>query len=685
MSGSELDLITLPSSSSTDPLVLRQNNTHPDAKWLIQKYGGTSVGKFAVNIARDIVSSYIDQHKIAVVCSARSGSVKALGTTNLLLKAASEARQRAKSFSGTGTMTPANAIFGGPSEPTPPMNGFSSSPPSLATDALTPLIVPQAGQTQPEFNVTVDLIRSEHISAAKASSEIDRDCDWLRSFLLAAQVIDEISPRSRDSIIGFGERIGCKLMTAVLRDRGIDAEFISLEDIIPVSEDSDSAPEGSLDQAFYDSVATAIGERIKRCMPRVPVVTGFFGPVPGSLLRQVGRGYTDLLSALLTVGLEASELQIWKEVDGIFTADPQKVPAARLIPTISPDEAAELTYYGSEVVHPFTMEQVIRRKIPIRVKNVENPLGGGTIIQPNPNVGAPHDNSLCEAPVATLQDLSLANDELCKSTRLPTAVTIKEHIVVLNVNSNRKNVSHSFLAVIFGTLDRFGVVVDLISTSEVHVSLAVEDNLSRTTMERLVMELRKSGTVSVHPEMVILSLVGRQMRNLVGISGRIFTSLGQGNVNIEMISQGASEINISCVIESRDAVKALNLIHQSCLQIEPEEPRARVVRVHTLPALWLPSAPNQTPLAEVLLNQEELKETLTGPRKRQDRCRTMAKEVQERSVPKETSRRLLRFSMHCRDKRSVWHGIVFDLASVCDSKKFTASSLPIVAAHEIGA
>jgi len=110
-------------------------------------------------------------------------------------------------------------------------------------------------------------------------------------------------------------------------------------------------------------VAAAVGERIKGCAPRVPVVTGFFGHVPGSLLRQVGRGYTDLLAALLAVGLEASELQIWKEVDGIFTADPRKVPTARLIPVISPDEAAELTYYGSEVVHPFTMEQVRRAMI----------------------------------------------------------------------------------------------------------------------------------------------------------------------------------------------------------------------------------------------------------------------------------------------------------------------------------
>ncbi|KAJ8595578.1 aspartate kinase [Rhizopogon salebrosus TDB-379] len=578
------------SPSPANPVALRQNTSDPEAKWIVQKYGGTSVGKFAVNIARDIVSTYIDQHKVAVVCSARSGTLKALGTTNLLLRAASEAR-RPKSFNGSGTVTP-NGVYGRSLETSPSTPRIRSSPSSrpsspLAMSPLSPLIVPHTGQAQPGFNVTVDLIRSEHISAAKAciqsseilqglEAEIDRDCDWLRSFLFAAQVIDEISPRSRDSIVGFGERLSCKLVTAILRDQRIDAEFVSLEDIIPVSEDSDSTPEGSLDQTFYDSVAIAVGERIKQCAPRVPVVTGFFGPVPGSLLRQVGRGYTDLLSALLAVGLEASELQIWKEVDGIFTADPRKVPTARLIPIISPDEAAELTYYGSEVVHPFTMEQVIRRKIPIRIKNVENPLGGGTVIHPEPDIEAPHDNGPYEAPVVTLQTLSLANEEVRKNKRLPTAVTIKEGIVVLNVNSNRKSVSHGFFARIFGTLDRFGVVVDLISTSEVHVSMAAEDTLSKKTMERLLTELKKSGTVTVHREMAILSLVGKQMHNMVGISGRMFTSLGQGNVNIEMISQGASEINISCVIEGRDAVKALNLIHQSCLQIKPEGPRGRV-------------------------------------------------------------------------------------------------------------
>ncbi|KAH0834718.1 Aspartate/glutamate/uridylate kinase [Lanmaoa asiatica] len=456
-----------PTSSSSPPSTppnLYQNTIDPSARWLVQKFGGTCIGKFAVQIAKDIVSDYIDRHKVAVVCSARSGSTKALGTTNLLLKAAAEARQRSPSKTHCGSETT-----------TPETSGTFVA---LNRDRMCP-----------EFSATVDLIRSEHLEAAKASiknpeilqeieAEIHRDCDGLRAFLFAAQVIDEVSPRSRDSIIGFGERLGCKLMTAILRDQGIDAEYVSLEDIVPISDDGDLHAEGSLDQSFYDGVAAAVGERIKGCAPRVPVVPGFFGPVPGSLLRQIGRGYTDLLSALLAVGLEASELQIWKEVDGIFTADPRKVPTARLIPIISPDEAAELTYYGSEVVHPFTMEQATRRKIPIRIKNVVNPKGGGSVIHPDPDKVSDESDADVSSTATIMQTLSLASPErIHQSKRLPTAVTIKEHIVVLNVNSNRKSVSHGFLARTFSTLDRFGVVVDLISTSEVHVSMAIEDNL----------------------------------------------------------------------------------------------------------------------------------------------------------------------------------------------------------------
>ncbi|KAG6850076.1 hypothetical protein H0H93_001426 [Arthromyces matolae] len=592
-----------PSLPPQTPPNLHQNTIDPSARWLVQKFGGTSVGKFAVKIAEDIVSNYIDQHKVAIVCSARSGTTKALGTTNLLLRSAAQTLQKKRRGSQSGTTTPVRerGLFGagrerdgkdGSQSPPLPHQQLSTSPrgrstPPATFSGLTPLASVNGTQSLPEFNATVDVIRDEHVKAAKASvrdpeildeliQEIEYDCDWLRNFLFAAQIIDEISLRSQDSIVGLGERLACKIMTAVLRDQGIDAEYVSLEDVVPEHEDAD-ASDGVLDQEFYDRLATAIGERILQCGSRVPVITGFFGPVPGSLLSQIGRGYTDLCSALCAVGLNAAELQIWKEVDGIFTADPRKVPTARLLSIITPDEAAELTYYGSEVVHPFTMEQVIRRKIPIRIKNVENPKGGGTVIYPDPEV-EPGQEQEIKANNDTVQFATLYRapdytEE--KRKRLPTAVTIKENIVVLNVNSNRKSVSHGFLAGIFSTLDQYNVVVDLISTSEVHVSMAIEDGLAKKVLDRLLKELRKSGTVSVHRDMAILSLVGKEMRNMVGIAGKMFTTLAQGNVNIEMISQGASEINISCVIEVKDSVKALNLIHQSCLQIMPDGVRGR--------------------------------------------------------------------------------------------------------------
>lgn len=271
-------------------------------------------------------------------------------------------------------------------------------------------------------------------------------------------------------------------------------------------------------------------------------VTGYFGPVPGSLLAQIGRGYTDLCAALCAVGLQASELQVWKEVDGIFTADPRKVPTARLVPVITPDEAAELTYYGSEVIHPFTMEQVIRARIPIRIKNVENPKGDGTIIYPDDKF----PRGATDGTASTEVGYQIKDNKVEVETKVPTAVTIKDNIIVLNIHSNRKTISHGFLARIFGTLDRAGVVVDLISTSEVHVSMAMQDLSSKKRLDRLSKDLEKIGDITVSKDMAILSLVGKNMRHAVGCAGMMFTALAKAGINIEMISQGASEINISC-------------------------------------------------------------------------------------------------------------------------------------------
>ncbi|KIR71673.1 aspartate kinase [Cryptococcus deuterogattii CA1014] len=555
-------------STPTAPYLedLIRNSLDQDIPWVVQKYGGTSVGKSLDNITK-IVGSYIDNgSKVAIVCSARSTQTKSLGTTNLLLQASREALQPAMSSSGdgqsgsvSGTATPfypkrvgsgffgkdqpasmtssvsslsqLDSQLGRSGSPSPFQSSCSRSPPR---SPVTPSQDPSVSQ-ESAFHTTVDLIKKGHLQAARASlkegplreeleEEIERDCESLRSFLYAAQIIDEISPRSQDSIVGTGERLACKIVAAALRDRGVDSELVVLDNIVDasmaaaseaVSIDSGDQGVAQLGQEFYDQLSSRLGERLRECGQRVPVVTGYFGPVPGSLLAQIGRGYTDLCAALCAVGLKASELQVWKEVDGIFTADPRKVPSARLVPMITPDEAAELTYYGSEVIHPFTMEQVIRARIPIRIKNVENPSGAGTVIYPD--VGFPRG----------------------LDTEPPKAERVVE--------------------------DRAGVVVDLISTSEVHVSMAMQDFLNRKRLERLVKDLEKIGDVTVSKDMAILSLVGRNMRNAIGSAGLMFASLARAMINIEMISQGASEINISCVIENKDAIKALNVIHESCL------------------------------------------------------------------------------------------------------------------------
>ncbi|WFD03612.1 aspartate kinase [Malassezia obtusa] len=564
----------------------------PSAPWIVQKYGGTSVGKFLSTIIDTISPSYQETNRIVIVCSARSGKTKALGTTNLLLKASSEAMSTAASNQGSqspmssGVMTP-----------------VSSSAASLSQQLSRLDVAP----SQP-FDPTVQQILDDHLEAARTSvtndvlrADLERDiteeCERLRSILQAARVLHEVSPRSRDIIMGIGERLSCRIVTAALKDKGQAAELVTLDTIVdeldPDSYRAQSCVEdaGYLDQSFYDRLSVALATRIKQCSG-IPVVTGYFGYVPGSLLSQVGRGYTDLCAALCAVGLQADELQIWKEVDGVFTADPRKVPTARLVPAITPEEAAELTYYGSEVIHPFTMEQAIKKSVPIRIKNVENPTGCGTVIFPDhadahnttdvrrdpfvdghveqpPSPGVPTSTGAPSPALpsgATQPILPLAN----KKRRLPTAVTIKDNIIVLNVHSNRKTISHGFFARIFGTLDRYGVVVDLISTSEVHVSMAMTAEIKPRTLERLSAELEHVGTVSILRSMVILSLVGKEMRHMVGVAGRMFSTLAEGNINIEMISQGANEINISCVIHEGAALKALNLIHYSILELSPK-------------------------------------------------------------------------------------------------------------------
>ena len=529
----------------------------------------------------------LSKNRIAVVCSARSSHNKADGTTN---RSAMRASARLSFVLEQRRLTHYRLL-------------------RAAREA--------EHSRSLQHETIVDAIRDEHSQAAfthikslelqaRLVEQAEKECLWLKDFLAAARKIGEISPKSLDRIISTGEKLSCQFIAALLQDRGVDTCYIDLSEVIVFKVSN------GIDQDFYRRLAAALAVRVRACGEKVPIITGYFGTVPGGLLGQIGRGYTDLCAALVAVGLgakkglqeeqeqeEVEELQIWKEVDGIFTADPRKVPTARLLSTITPAEAAELTFYGSEVIHPFTMEQVIQARIPIRIKNVMNPRGSGTVILPEAaeemevtaSATAGHDPRLFRAR----SSMTMPKNQRPKR---PTAVTIKHKILVINVHSNKRSLSHGFFARIFSTLDKWRLSVDLISTSEVHVSMALhsesalvsgagenEKEIVDHDLQGAIEELQRYGTVDIIDGMAILSLVGKQMKNMVGIAGKMFSALGENNVNIEMISQGkkparyggkggpattsmltkvlagASEINISCVIEERDADRAINILH----------------------------------------------------------------------------------------------------------------------------
>ncbi|KAF4120190.1 aspartate kinase [Geosmithia morbida] len=462
----------------------------PELGWVVQKFGGTSVGKFPEKIARDIVNLLGVYEKLKAVNMA--------GVT--------EDDQAALVESANGLML------------------------DICNDHIF----------ASEAYVTDERIRTQLIG------DIKKECQEVIEYIAAAKRFNlEINARSKDRVISFGEKLSCLFMTALLRTHGVEAKYVDLSEVF--HNDSSHV----LGSEFYRLAAAVFAKKIAACETCVPVVTGFFGNVPGSLMEgDIGRGYTDLCAALCAVGVRARELQIWKEVDGIFTADPTKVPTASLLSSITPSEAAELTFYGSEVIHHLTMDQVIHAQppIPIRIKNVNNPRGNGTLVMPKDadgtGVGAP---PLPRAPA---------------KPKRPTAVTIKDHMSIINIHSNKRSISHGFFARVFSILDKHAVSVDLISTSEVHVSLAIHSSSQQlSNISAAQKELEEVGEVSIQSNMAILSLVGAEMRQMKGIAGRMFSTLGEHQVNLEMISQGASEINISCVIAAEDATRAMNVLH----------------------------------------------------------------------------------------------------------------------------
>ena len=466
---------------------------------IVQKFGGTSLGRAErLQQVANIVQETAQHHSVIVVVSAISTNKKSEGITSRLLQAGE--------FSIAGK----------------------------------------------DYSKIIELIESTHFDVLEQSihsveirdrveADIHEELQHLKSFLEAIRVIQEISPRSQDLIVGTGERLSAQVLAGILEERGLESVYVNLSEI---------APEGleGVDPQFNLKLQKLITQKLPKEQGTIPVVTGFFGFVTKGIIAGVGRGYTDFTAALIAAHFRAQELQIWKEVDGVFTADPNKVPRAKVLDHIYPKEAAELTYFGSEVLHPYTMECAMASSVPIRIKNTFAPEKPGTVILPQ------------EEAASSLQ-------ETLRPERTAVAVTAKSDITVINIYSNRMLNSPGFMAKVFEIFRKHRIVIDLVSTSEVNISCTVDRQAGLMEMEE---DLRKLGKVSIIPKRAILSLVGENMKHVPGVAGNMFSALAQNNINIEMITQGASEINISCVVKEEDALKALQVIHHTFLETPDE-------------------------------------------------------------------------------------------------------------------
>ncbi|CAK7236580.1 Aspartokinase [Sporothrix curviconia] len=489
--------------------------------WLVQKYGGTSLGKLLGTICTDIVPSYLQGNRVAVVCSALSGTTKATGTTSLLLQCISLAESSI---------------------------GFLAQ-----LHQTVDLIANNHFKVLEQHLSTADSTHTElcHETRARVSDE----CESLRRYLLAAQIIGECSSRAKDRVISLGEKLASIIVAAVLAANGIPSQVIVLDDLVETVFGTDvyeqRAQFDNLYSQFYQHLAEEVGRRIRGVGNNVPVITGFFGIMPDSLVKTVGRGYSDLCAAMCALGIRAAELQIWKEVDGIFTADPRKVPSARLLSTVTAEEAAELTYYGSETP-------------------LSTPPSPSTTPSTSTTPSPEDDKIKLEQPRPTsgfMLEHGYHGER--QERRIPTALTVKDAITLVNVACNRNTTSRGFLTNVLARVEESNATVDLVTTSERSISLAVQAPGDAGVEEkRIEAGLEKFGKVVFTRNMSIVTVVGHKMRNMVGIASmEAVSSLACAKINIYLVSQGASEISISLVVRAEDALLAMNMIHGKVLGI----------------------------------------------------------------------------------------------------------------------
>ena len=333
----------------------------------------------------------------------------------------------------------------------------------------------------------------------------------------------KLDAKTLDYFQSFGERMSSKIVAAYLNQAGIQSRAFNSWDLglITTNDFGNAEP---LESSYIN-----IKNNILK-LNLIPVITGFIGKSKDNQITTFGRGGSDYSAAIIGSAIDADEIQIWTDVDGVMTADPKTVQNAKPVRQVSFAEASELAYFGARVLHPKTILPAMKKGIPVRVLNSFNPQDEGTKIV----------------------------NKSAKTKKTIKSIAYKNNTTLIHIESTRMLGAYGFLARIFYIFDKFRKSVDVISTSEVSVSLTVDNG---ENVDTILKELREFADIEITKNRSIICVVGEGIKQEKGIAGRIFTALGKNGVNIEMISQGASKINITFVVDGNDAPKAVNSLH----------------------------------------------------------------------------------------------------------------------------
>jgi aspartate kinase len=461
-------------------------------KKIVMKFGGTSVatGENIRRVANIVADSVKKDYRVVVVVSALAG------VTNQLVEEAEQAKKKDEKQ----------------------IQGFTKKLVEKHVATVTEAIENKSIQKEVE-----QVIR-------KTVNELEK-------VLTGICYVGEITPKSRDYVLSFGERLSAPIVWGALRDIKLPTQYFTGKEagIVTNANFGEASP-------LMNVTTHHVKERLEPLLEKkvVPVVTGYIAATQDGVVTTLGRGGSDYTATILSVAIAADEVWIWTDVDGIMTTDPKIVPSARRLPQLSYGEAAEMAIFGAKAMHPSALEPVIEARIPVRIRNVFRPENSGTLI---------------------------AAGQETKSTEVAKAVALIRDVAMINIKGAAMVGAPGSYSKVFDVLGKSNINIMMVSAavSEANISLIIRRNLLGRALSTLEIALLGRGVVNEitsEDDVCVIAVMGANMKGTLGVASRIFTIVARKKINIRMIAQGSSELNVSFVVKEKDGIAAVRAIHE---------------------------------------------------------------------------------------------------------------------------